>query len=99
MVALVVAWCIWTARDQTHFWWFQPDPEQVEHEADHHDETDNPQLELPAVKRSLAQYLRNFISLPCESHAMQDIASPYDVRDQRNRIPGPNFWANTTYTT
>ncbi|KAI9568446.1 hypothetical protein HD554DRAFT_723979 [Boletus coccyginus] len=28
MVALLVAWCIWIARDRRTFWWFQPDPVQ-----------------------------------------------------------------------
>ena len=28
---LLVAWCIWTARDRCEFWWFQPDPNQVEY--------------------------------------------------------------------
>jgi len=33
MVALLVAWCIWIARDRRSFLslWFQPDIDQVEH--------------------------------------------------------------------
>ncbi|KIJ09102.1 hypothetical protein PAXINDRAFT_172628 [Paxillus involutus ATCC 200175] len=30
IVTLLVAWCIWTSREQTGYWWFQPDPDQVE---------------------------------------------------------------------
>ncbi|KAG6333219.1 hypothetical protein ID866_5874 [Astraeus odoratus] len=26
-VFILVGWCIWTARDKTHHWWFQPDAE------------------------------------------------------------------------
>ncbi|KAF8549038.1 hypothetical protein OG21DRAFT_1421972 [Imleria badia] len=83
VVALVVAWCIWTARDKSHFWWFQPDPKQVEHKDDHERDNPRPGLELlRRMKISLTRILRKFTSLPCESHAMQDMASPHDARDQ-----------------
>ena len=32
IIALLVALCIWITRDRYTFWWFQPDPDQVEHE-------------------------------------------------------------------
>lgn len=73
MITTLVAWCIWTARERCHFWWFQPDPNQVEHKED--DETDD---EAPAslldvlrkLKTSLNQRWR-MRSLPWESHPMQ----------------------------
>jgi hypothetical protein len=102
IVALLVTWCIWTARDRSNFWWFQPDPKQVEHKDDHERDNPRPGLELlRRMKISLTRILRKFTSLPCESHAMQDMASPHDARDQQpeNRVPEPNFWANTTHTT
>jgi len=38
IAALLVAWCIWIARDRSNFWWFQPDPDQVEHKEFEEDE-------------------------------------------------------------
>ncbi|KAG9313444.1 hypothetical protein JVU11DRAFT_5766 [Chiua virens] len=32
VLATLVAWCIWTARDRCDFWWFQPDPKESEYE-------------------------------------------------------------------
>lgn len=30
IAAVLVAWCIWIARDRCHFWWFQANPDQAE---------------------------------------------------------------------
>lgn len=30
IAAVLVAWCIWIARDRCHFWWFQANPNQAE---------------------------------------------------------------------
>lgn len=28
--ASLVVWCMWATKERTQFWWFQPDPDQVE---------------------------------------------------------------------
>ncbi|KAF8438114.1 hypothetical protein L210DRAFT_866764 [Boletus edulis BED1] len=74
VIAVLVAGCIWTARDRCDFWWFQPDPNQLEHVED---EKDNKALAgldfFRNVTISLTQRLVK--SVPCETHAMQDTPS------------------------
>ena len=101
MVALVVAWCIWTARDRCNFWWFQPDPNQTEHKEPEGDGRDSeasfgtPGFDtLRGVIISLKNLLM-FKSVPGESHAMQETTSPHVVRDPPGSTPELNFWANS----
>ena len=101
VVALLVAWCIWTARDRCNFWWFQPDPSQIEHKEDEEDERgSNAPFGTPVLValRSFTISLKKllmFKSLPCESHAMQDTTSPCVVRNPPSGTPGFNYWANS----
>ena len=89
VVALLVAWCLWTARDRSEFWWFQPDPKQLELEGEKGDGRVSPCIsELGFLRRFTTSWMRNLtmtISPPEESHAMQDTASV--VLDP----PVPNF--------
>jgi hypothetical protein len=87
IVALLVTWCIWTARDRSNFWWFQPDPSQVEHKEFEEDEKDSNAPfgtlgfdTLRGFTMSLKKLL-TFKSVPCESHAMQDATNLRVVRD------------------
>ena len=108
VVALSVVWCIWTARVRCEFWWFEPDPSQVEHEEDEGDEGDegderNSNASLVSVPQSwtlrwfitsLSKLLK-FKSVPGESHAMQDTSPRVQVdHDTPSSIGEPNFWAN-----
>ncbi|KAF8137480.1 hypothetical protein EV363DRAFT_1446322 [Boletus edulis] len=57
VIALLVAWCIWTARDRSDRWWFQPDPGQEEHKVDE----GNKALDLlRSLKTSLIQRMFDF---------------------------------------
>ena len=100
VVALMVAWCTWTARDRSDFWWFQPDPNQAENEALEGEEGDG---EL-SLHTSCFGFFRRFTapvipklmtqSLPGESHAMQHRGSLHDVLGPRSNVSQPNFWTN-----
>ncbi|KAG8216853.1 hypothetical protein J3R82DRAFT_7116 [Butyriboletus roseoflavus] len=80
-VALLVAWCIWTARDRCDFWWFQPDPKQVEYtefEGEDGDGGVSPSIPVLGFFRRFRTSLTRRFTLPIsppESHAMQDTAS------------------------
>lgn len=86
MVALLVAWCIWTARDRYDFWWFQPDPTQEEREKEMEERDGEVSLGISPAGLS---FLRGFIlsltrkfkkseSPPGENRAMQDTAN-FDI--------------------
>ncbi|KAH0826608.1 hypothetical protein J3R83DRAFT_4972 [Lanmaoa asiatica] len=89
MVALVVAWCIWTARDRCDFWWFEPDPNQVELEVLEGEEgVGNVSFGLlgssflRGLTTSLTRKFKLSKPLPGEIHAMQDTASLHVVLDR-----------------
>jgi hypothetical protein len=101
MVALLVVWCIWTARDQCKFWWFQPDPSRVEYTEPEEDERDSnasliSQRWSPRRFTTSLTKLLMFKSVPGESHAMQDTTIPpiRVVHDPPTNIAEPNFEAN-----
>ena len=89
MVALLVAWCIWTTRDQCKFWWFQPDPRQVEYLEPEEDERDSnaslvSQRWTPRWFTSLTRLL-TFKSVPPRVEV---------VCDPSSNVAEPNFGAN-----
>ncbi|KAF8842889.1 hypothetical protein BDN67DRAFT_898259, partial [Paxillus ammoniavirescens] len=82
LVTLLVAWCIWTSREQTGYWWFQPDPDQVELQ----DLEEDDKMSFTTT----SGFLRRLIPPSCirkqtgpepppESHAMQDTTRPQNV--------------------
>ncbi|KIJ61555.1 hypothetical protein HYDPIDRAFT_96423, partial [Hydnomerulius pinastri MD-312] len=77
-ICILVAWCIWTSRERTPFWWFEPDPAQVSLE-DFPEEGDD-----GASFLSKKGFLSRFIGFPSlqksrgsgfdlESHSMEQI--------------------------
>jgi len=85
LIALLVAWCIWTSKEQTGHWWFQPDPDQVELEDLEEDDEAFCIPRFGLLRRLIPpSWTRNQADpelLP-ESHPMQDIARPHDAPDQ-----------------
>ncbi|KAF8842888.1 hypothetical protein BDN67DRAFT_271836 [Paxillus ammoniavirescens] len=84
LVALLVAWCIWTSKEQTGHWWFQPDPDQVELEDLEEDDGGSCLPRFGFLHRRIPpSWTRNQAAelLP-ESQPMQDIAGPHDAPDQ-----------------
>lgn len=87
VAAILVAWCIWTARDRGEFWWFQSDPNQVEHIEDDDENKTPAGLDLLHEVKMLWSRRLRVRALPCESHAMQDTTSLH-LHDPPN-IPEP----------
>ncbi|KIL00307.1 hypothetical protein PAXRUDRAFT_821768 [Paxillus rubicundulus Ve08.2h10] len=85
LVALLVAWCIWTSREQTGYWWFQPDPHQVELDDLEEDGGVSCIPRFSFLRRLMPpSWTRNQTGpeLLSESHPIHDIVSPHDVPDQ-----------------
>ncbi|KIK72393.1 hypothetical protein PAXRUDRAFT_29312 [Paxillus rubicundulus Ve08.2h10] len=84
LVALLVAWCTWTSREQTGYWWFQPDPHQVELDDLGEDDRTSCIPRSSFLHRLIPpSWIRNQTGPepPLESHAMQDTTRPQDVPD------------------
>ncbi|KIJ07799.1 hypothetical protein PAXINDRAFT_139695 [Paxillus involutus ATCC 200175] len=82
LVTLLVAWCIWTSREQTDYWWFQPDPDQVELEDLEEDDETSCITTSGFLHRLIPpSWIRNRTGPqpPPESHAMQDTTRAQDV--------------------
>ncbi|KAF9234257.1 hypothetical protein BU15DRAFT_65866 [Melanogaster broomeanus] len=84
LVASLVAWCIWTSREQTEYWWFEADPEQVE--LCDHEETDGVSwtqklfgLLLQSIPSSWTKHRTSSLDSRSESLAMQEIPRPQDA--------------------
>ncbi|KAF9225843.1 hypothetical protein BS17DRAFT_567216 [Gyrodon lividus] len=98
LVALLVAWCIWTSREQTGYWWFEPDPNHVELEDPEEDDGASCVSRYGFLRRliplSWVQNRTDPESLP-ESHAMQDTTKSPDVHDLPDSAPNGNSAASS----
>ncbi|KAF8842886.1 hypothetical protein BDN67DRAFT_925280 [Paxillus ammoniavirescens] len=78
LVALPVVWCIWTSREQTGYWWFQPDPDQVELGG------------LLHITGAFGKYRSGAfppLGHPPESHATLDTTRPQDADNLLDSTP------------
>ncbi|KAF9234256.1 hypothetical protein BU15DRAFT_65865 [Melanogaster broomeanus] len=92
LVASLVAWCIWTSREQTEYWWFEADPEQVE--LCDHEETDGVSwtqklfgLLLQSIPSSWTKHRTSSLDSRSESLAMQEIPRPQDAPEVPDDTP------------
>ncbi|KAF9244122.1 hypothetical protein BU15DRAFT_59465 [Melanogaster broomeanus] len=81
-VAFLLAWCIWTSREKTEYWWFEADPEQFElyHRVENNGAPWTSKLGLlrrlvpPSWTRN-----RTCLELTTENHAMRGAPNTQDV--------------------
>ena len=88
IVAFLVAWSIWTARDASEAWWFLSDTKKPGHRGEEPDDRDV-YFGIPWLGLFKTLFTRRSVmsqSYPTENYAMQHTGGS-------NSNTEPNFWA------
>lgn len=89
LVAVIVALCMWIARDHEHHWWFRadPSPPSLKHDASNGDVIPFSPF-AKALLRQLMSFLMPSVNVGAQNdeHSMQDLApSPVLATPLRSR--------------